>query len=96
MVLQQQQKNIATTNKFKVNRKQIKNWLAGKENIKKQKSKSKNVWGRKSQYPLLEEELLRKFREQRNVGKSIKKWWFLSKAKNVMLEKHPFATIFKY
>lgn len=73
MVLQQQQKNIATTNKFKDDRKQIKNWLAGEENIKKQKSKSKNVWGRKSQYSLLEEELLRKFRGQKNVGKSIKK-----------------------
>ena len=48
MVLQQQQKNIATTNKFKDDRKQIKNWLAGEGNIKKQKSKSKNVWGRKS------------------------------------------------
>ena len=44
------------------------------ENIRKQKSKSKNVRGRKAQYPLLKEELLRQF---------IKRWSFLSKAKKI-------------
>ena len=51
-------KNILLiANKFKVDRKQISNWITGKENIRKPKSKSKNVRGRKAQYPLLEEEL---------------------------------------
>ena len=67
-------------NKSKVIRKQIRNWIA-EENIRKQKNKSKIVRGRKAHYSLLEEELLRQFREQRNLGEIMKRWWFLSKAK---------------
>ena len=51
-------KNIfQATNKFRVDRKQMRNWIAGKENIRKQKSKSKNVRERKAQYHPLEKEL---------------------------------------
>ena len=57
------------------------------ETIRKQKNKSKNVRRRKAQYLLLEEELLRQFCEHRNPGKSIKRWFFLPKAKKIMLEK---------
>lgn len=68
-------KNILqTANKFKVDRKQIRNWTSGEENIRKQKNKSKNARGRTVIYPLLEEEILRQFSEQRNLGKRIKRW----------------------
>lgn len=90
-------KNILqTASKFKVNRKHLRNWVAGEENIRKQKSKSKNIRGRKAQYSLLEEELLRQFHEQINLGKGIKGWWFLSKEKKMMLEKFWTVTNLKY
>ena len=81
-------KSISQTgNKFKVDRTQIRNWIAGEENIRKHKSKSKKVQGSKPQCSLLEEELLRQFCEQRNLGKSIKRCCFLLKAKKLMSEK---------
>ena len=58
MVLQQRQKYISNSKKFKVDRKEIRNQVTGEGNIRKQKSKRKNVQGRKAQYPPLEEELL--------------------------------------
>ena len=48
-----------------------------------------------TQNHLLEEELLRQFRQQRNLGKSVKKWWFLSRVKKIMLPKYPTVTNFK-
>ena len=60
----------------------MRNWISEGDNIRKQKSKRKNVEGSKALYPLLVEELLRQFREQRNLGK--------------MLEKYPTVTNFKY
>ena len=53
---------LQTVNKFKVDRKQIRNWTAG----------NKILESRKAQYPLLEQELSQQFCEQRNLGKSIK------------------------
>ena len=46
----QNNRNISqTANKFKIDRKQVTNWIAGEGSIRKQKSKSKNIRGRYAQ-----------------------------------------------
>ena len=50
--------------------------------IRKQKSKSMNERGRKAYFPRMEEKLVQQFKEQRKKGKTVKKWWSLSKIMN--------------
>ena len=87
---------LQTASKFKIDRKQVRNWIVSEGNIRKQKSKSKTVRGRHAQYSLLEDEYWREFREQRNLGRWIKRWWVSSTAKKIMLENHLTVTILKH
>lgn len=89
-------KNISRTSlHFEVDRKQVRNWLKNESVIRKQKSKSKTIRGRKAQYPLVETKLLAEFKEQRKRGKIVKKWWFLSRSRTLMTELYPNAKDFK-
>ena len=90
-------KNILQTAvHFKVDRKQVRNWIKHEATIRKQKSKNKNVRGKKARYPLVEQRLLSEFRERRKQGKIVKKWWFLSRSRTLMAELYPNATDFKF
>ena len=67
-------KNILqTASYFKIDRKQVRQWIRNEEKIRKQKRNSKGVRGRRAMYPLLEEKLLEEFTERRSQGKIVKK-----------------------
>lgn len=90
-------KNILqTASYFKIDRKQVRQWIRNEEKIRKQKRKSKSVRGRKAKYPLLEKKLLEEFSERRSQGKIVKKWWFISRAKKLLKELNPNETTFKF
>lgn len=94
-------KNILrTSSNFKVDRKQVRQWIKNEEQIRKQKGTSKSVRGRKALYPLLEKRLIEEFSERRALGKIVKKWWFISRAKTLIKELYPNAdneaTTFKF
>ena len=50
---------------------------------------------RRSQFPAMEEQLHKEFRELRRKGVKVKAWWFKARAKKI-LESHPNACTFKY
>ena len=87
---------IRAANKLKIDIKRVRNYITGGKNIRKQKNKRKIVCSRHAQYSLLEDEILDEFREVRNLGKCIKGWWYLLKAKKIIFEKYPAVTNFKY
>jgi transposase-like protein len=90
-------KNILrTASYFKIDRKQVRQWIKNEEKIRKQKRKSKTVRGRKEMYPLFEKKLFEEFSERRAQGKIVKKWWFISRAKKLLNELHPDITNFKF
>lgn len=64
-------KNILrTASYFKIDRKQVRQWIKNEEKIRKQKRKS--VRGRKEMYPLFEKKLFEEFSERRAQGKIVK------------------------
>ena len=90
-------KNILQTAlHYKVDRKQIRQWVKNEEKIRKQNRNSKSVRGRKAVYPELEKKLLDEFSQRRAQGKIVKKWWFISRAKKLLTELHPDETNFKF
>ena len=67
-------KNILqTASYFKIDQKQVRQWVRNEEKVRKQKRKSKGVRGRKAMYALLEEKLFEEFSERRSHGKIVKK-----------------------
>ena len=59
------------------------------ESIRGQKRSSKSERHGLVKYPLLENALYSKFLEMREMGKTVKRWWFNSKTKNLLKEIYP-------
>ena len=78
-----------TSNKFEVDRKQVRNWINHEDTIRQHKPKSFSKRHGKVMYPMLEKELYTKFMEVRTIGERVKRWWFNSKAKLIMQELYP-------
>lgn len=87
---------LQTASKFQIDRKQVRQWTRNEEKIRKQKRKSKSSRSSNPKYPLLEKRLQEEFRERRTQGKIVKKWWFISRARQILSELHPTETTFKF
>ena len=84
----------ATSRNFNINRKQIRNWVKDEKVIRKQKQNTKAGRYCKALYPLMEGKLHAEFLELRKDAKSVKRWWFNIRAKQLMTEHHPDITTF--
>ena len=69
------------SNKFKADRKHIKNWVKGEELIQKGKHTSHSRWHGKVMFPIMEKELYKRFINTRKEGKQIKRLEFSTQAK---------------
>ena len=83
-------KNInQTSNNFEVDRKQVRNWIKSEKKIRSLKGSKKAARYGKAKFPSMEKELHAKFVDMRKEGKRVKRWWFNSKAREILKEKHP-------
>ena len=73
-----------TSDKYKIDRKQVRNWLKKEETIFDQKKRTKAIRRGKVRFPELEQKLYDEFIQKRNEGRIIKKWWFMSRAKQIV------------
>ena len=92
------EKNISrTARKFAVDRKKVHLWVQKEEKITKQKSRSKaDGWGCKARCPFMEDKLYKEFLDLRKEGQKVKRWWFDTRAKQLMNELYPDVKHFKY
>ena len=86
---------LQTASKFQIDRKQVRQWTRNEEKIRKQKRKSKSSRSSNPKYPLLEKRLQEEFRKRWAQGKIVK-WWFISRARQILSELHPTGTTFKF
>lgn len=91
-------KNIAkTARKFEIDRKQVRAWVKKEEQIRGQKYKSKaHGRGCNSKYPLMEDKLYSEFLQLRKDGRKVKRWWFNTRAKQLMADLYPDVKDFKH
>ena len=91
-------KNIAkTARKFEIDRKQVRAWVKKEEQIRRQKYKSKaHGRGCNSKYPLMEDKLYSEFLQLRKDGRKVKRWWFNTRAKQLMADLYPDVKDFKH
>lgn len=83
-------KNVSiTSTKFKVDRKQIRNWLKSEKLIQKQKWTSWSTRHGKVMFAIMEKELYKRFIDTRKEGNGISWWWFNTQAKQIMSETYP-------
>ena len=80
---------IQAFNKFKVDRKQIRNLVKSEELIQKQNRTSRSTQHGKLMFPVMERELYKRFIYTRKEGQWIKRWWFNTQAKQIMIEIYP-------
>ena len=79
-----------TAKRFSLNTKTVGRWVADAEKIKKSKKASKRVaHSRRCQYPDLEEELYREYKNLRRQGVKVKGFWFRTRAKQLLQQMHP-------
>ena len=75
---------------FGVDRKQVRTWLKNEENIQQQKHSSKaSGRGCTAKYPITEDALHAKYKEARAKGKFLKRWWFNTRAKQLLKDHYP-------
>ena len=67
----------------------MRNWLNNEEKIYFLKRSKKTCWYGKAKFPVMEKELYTKFFDMQKEGKLVKRWWFNSKARELMKEKYP-------
>ena len=83
-------KNVnKTANKFEIDRRQVRNWIKDEGKIRKQNRKSKAARIGLVRFPLMENQLKEEFLGMRREGKSVKRWWFTAKAKQILKQLHP-------
>ena len=84
-------KNIAkTARKFEIDRKQVRAWVKKEEQIREQKYKSRaHGRGCNSKYLLMEDKLYSEFLQLRKDGRKVKRWWFNTRAKQLMADLYP-------
>ena len=78
-----------TASHFSVHRKQISNWVKEEKLIREQKRNSKSRRKRGAKFPSMGSKLHKEFLQLRKEGKSAKRWWFTSRARKLMQERHP-------
>ena len=79
-----------TSKKFSLNTKTIGRWVRDEAKIKKSKKASKRVsFTRQCQFPEMEEELYREYKQLRRQGFKIKGYWFKERAKQLLKEMNP-------
>ena len=72
-------------------------WVQKGEKITKQKSRSKaDGRGCNARYPFMEDKLYKAFLDLRKEGRKVKRWWFDTRAKQLMNELYPDVKNFKY
>ena len=70
---------------FGVDRKQVRTWLKNEEIIQQQKHSSKaSGRGCTGKYPIMEGALYAEYKEARAKGKFLKRWWFNTRAKQLL------------
>lgn len=91
-------RNVAqTAKKFKVDRKQVRSWVSSEEKIRKQPYKSKAPGrGTTAKFPLMEHRLYSEFTELRKEGRKVKRWWFNTRAEQLVNELYPEVKDFKH
>ena len=84
-------KNIARTAQlFGDDRKQVRTWLKNEEIIQQQKHSSKaSGRGCAAKYPIMEDALYAEYKEAREKGKFLKRWWFNTRAKQLLKDHYP-------
>ena len=84
------EKNIKqTANNFQTDRKAVGNWLKDEEKFCSLKRSKKAFRYGKAKFPVMENELYNKFLYTRKERKRVKRWWFNSKARELVKEKYP-------
>ena len=72
-------KNVFKTSlEFKVDRKQVRTWVAKEPSIKATKIKKRCERGMAAKFPDIEKHLHTEFLKLEKEGRSIKKWWFVT------------------
>ena len=75
---------------FGVDRKQVRTWLKNEEIIQQQKHSSKaSGRGCTAKYPIMEDALYAEYKEARAKGKFLKRWWFNTRAKQLLKDHYP-------
>ena len=84
-------KNIArTAQMFRVDRKQVRTWLKNEEITQQQKNSSKaSGRGCTAKYPVMEDVLYTEYKEARAKGNFLKRWWFNTRAKQLLKDHYP-------
>ena len=79
-----------TAKRYSLNTKTVGRWVADYEKIKDSRKSSKRVkFDRKSKYPDVEEELYCEYRNLRRQGLKVKGFWFKTRARQLLQQKHP-------
>ena len=82
--------NLKTSNKFNVGRKQVREWVRKETRISQQKRGTRSMGrGRNAFYAEMEKQLYGEFESARSVGKSIKRWWFNKRGRQILNEMDP-------
>ena len=86
-------KNLHQTSQhFNLDRKQVRNWVKAEEKIRKQKLNAKALGrGRKARFPEAEKQLHSKLLKMRSEGKTVKRWWFLARERQLIAEEFKFS-----
>ena len=72
-------KNVSKTSlEFKVDRTQVRTWVAKEPSIRAAKLKKRCERGMAAKFPDMEKHLHTKFLKLKKEGHSIKKWWFVT------------------
>ena len=75
---------------FGVNRKQVRTLLKNEEIIQQQKHSGKaSGRGCTAKYPIMEDALYAEYKEARAKGKFLKRWWFNTRAKQLLKDHYP-------
>ena len=84
-------KNISrTAQMFGADQKQVRTWLKNEEITQQQKHSSKaSGRGCTAKYPIMEDALYTEYNEARAKGKFLKRWWFNTRATQLIKDHYP-------
>ena len=85
-------KNVSKTSlEFKVDRKQVRTWVAKEPSIRATKIKKRCERGMAAKFPDMEKHLHTEFLKLKAEGRNIKKWWFVTTGREFLKNCHPDA-----
>ena len=82
---------IKTSLEFKVDRNQVRTWVAKEPSIRATKIKKRCERGMAAKFPDMEKHLHTEFLKLKKEGRSIKKWWFVTIGREFLENCHPDA-----